>query len=882
MENINQYGIILDGRLDEPIWETVPTYTNFLTPRIHGAMPCQEQTEFKLLPLGDKLYVGLKCYTDEDTKKLEEDAKASAKTFLTASVEMFFSPSGTGFEYYQFMVSVSGAKDCNYYSEGGFIKPDPYAPEWFAATYIGENYWSVEAQIPLNAFYWTSHTAWNTQWKVNIARIHPSHNPNVGAGISAWSQLDATFMEPGNFRLLDGFPVRAVEDDLCMVSATVDLTEETSSGYLGVMTVDVKCAVADEFVFSSNLSEDQTVALEAGNNIISVPCTVDRLGATQVSLCLTRKGDGKVFKRYYPVFVEFEPIKLCFTLPEYRNNFYPGQDYSKIVGTAKSFKAITLTLEGPGIEPQTITPNADGSFTFDTPDFQEGDAYITATIDSYETRKKISRLAPTGHTMSWISGGNLIVDGKPVLRRDMYAPFYKGGEALNKKYRAENFHLTEFSSVDAQPHWMVPGSEAAGAEATTDGDISDAARAAVDQRIADNRDKDYVYYYISDEPECRGISCIYLRNLYNYIAENDPFHVVLMATRRAGQFVDCADWFETHPYINPSVREDGTRAYERPIHMIGGFVDDIVKRNRSDKCIGFLPSCFAYKWTSDAADYPNFDEMICHTWAAMMRGGKSLWPYAFHDMNDRASVYEGMRYVFATFEALEDLVLLGKRTVLTKTDKVEAVLYDTGDEQMFVLANLVGESQQVTLENLSGTWYHFRHNNMITDNTFNLKPFEVVVGTTCVKDAGLPTYQQVAALIDKIEAERLSNKSLLFQRHNDLSYTASAETQFFYKLFDGTLDNMGWMHAGDKDKFFELDMTKAKVSFQKLTIGGYGLENMKLLVRNGDTLVEPNVAETTTEEFAKTFVFEKPICPDALRMEFTDCKLAELYEIEVF
>ena len=126
----------------------------------------------------------------------------------------------------------------------------------------------------------------------------------------------------------------------------------------------------------------------------------------------------------------------------------------------------------------------------------------------------------------------------------------------------------------------------------------------------------------------------------------------------------------------------------------------------------------------------------------------------------------------------------------------------------------------------------------------------------------------------------MANKSLLFQRHNDLSYTTSAETQFFYKLFDGTLDNMGWMHHGDKEKFFELNLSKANVTFSKLVIGGFGLESMKLLLRNGDALTEA-VAETSCEKYSKTYVFDKPISPDALRMEF-DCKLAELYEIQVF
>ena len=32
--------------------------------------------------------------------------------------------------------------------------------------------------------------------------------------------------------------------------------------------------------------------------------------------------------------------------------------------------------------------------------------------------------------MSWIENGNLVVDGKPVLRRNMYAEYYMGGEAF--------------------------------------------------------------------------------------------------------------------------------------------------------------------------------------------------------------------------------------------------------------------------------------------------------------------------------------------------------------------------------------------------------------------------------------------------------------------
>ena len=403
--------------------------------------------------------------------------------------------------------------------------------------------------------------------------------------------------------------------------------------------------------------------------------------------------------------------------------------------------------------------------------------------------------------------------------------------------------------------------------------------ALVDKIMDEDKDKDFAFYYISDEPECRGLSRIYLQHMYDYITERDPYHVVLTASRNAAELVNIADWFETHPYINPHTTPEGKRAYGRNINVMGKYVDDIVKLNRPDKCIGFLPTCFA-GMAGKPDPYPTLDEYICHTWAAMIHGGKSLYPYAYHDMGDRASMYEGTRYIFSSFAALEKLVLLGKRTELVKNQEVHGVLYDKGDEQMFVLVNMTNEPKTVTLDGISGTWHHFRHNETISTNTFNLKPLEVVIGTSQVKDADLPTYQETDALVNKLEYERTHSGSLLFEKYGDITLTASTPIRA-RKLLDGVRDVVGWMQTGDKEKFVEVDLTKLKPVFTKVVISGYGLEDMELKVGNGGELSVPAIAEVKTEEFATTFVLKEGICPEKLRLEFKTRRV-ELYEIEVF
>ncbi len=872
--------ITLDGRMDEPVWNQVEEYTGFRKVDLKGELLQEEQTFFKIIPCEDRIYFGFYCPTI-DTKRM---MAANYDAWGAEGIELFLSVSGNPYDFYQFYISPKNIKITSYYEEGGNIRPDPYAPEWNYATYVGEDYWSAEVEIPFTALYMTTQDRWNTKWLVNVARRHRDRQNALQ--LSSWSFLTDGFLFPNKFNSLDGFPIRSPKNELHISLVTAEINEEKEGNYHGTLNVHVNAAYGGEFVFDSDHADTTTVVLNEGLNTFTVPCYFENLTRYKVAVSLTRKEDGVEFKRYYPVKASYEPLVVTFTKPEFRTNFYPGQDTTTIEGCVKAALPVTLKLEGPGIETQTITPNEDGTFVFATPNFEKGDAYLTATTAEKEIVTKIRNLPPSKHMMTWVSEGNLIVNGKAVLRRNLYGDYWFGGEAFKRKYDADNLHQTlEICSQEGtlEAFRIIPGSEAMGGEATLDASPSQKMLDHVKHIVESNQDRDFAYYYLCDEPECRYVSPIYLKYLYDLITEMDPYHVVLIGTRSANTMVNAADWFETHPYINPSTAEDGTRVYVRNIATVGKYVDDIAKMNRSDKCIGFLPTCFAeLKGRKDP--YPTFDEYICHTWVGMIHGGKSLWPYAYHDINDRASIYEGTRYAFSSFEALEEMILHGSRTVLLRNNEIDSVLYELGDEKMFVVCNMTNEPQKVTLDGISGIWHAFRQNSEINGNTFNLKPLEVLVGTSEVKDQGLPTYEETLAVVEKAEYERTHRGSLLFERNGDIEITKSAGSSglgWCMKLFDGVPDDLGWESRAAGEKFLELNLTKVQPHFNKVVVHGYNISDMEIRVRNNGELSVPEIAEVQTEEFSTTFLLKDTICPEALRLEFK-AGVVELYEIEVF
>ena len=894
---IKYNGIALDGVPDEDRWRDAKWHDDFTRLKIHkdkGAFA--RKTEFAVWATSVDLYVAARCYVDdvEEMKKRPE-----TDMWLADNFEVFLSPSGAEAAYYHFAVSPNSKTPmAEYFEEAGHIQPDFYMPRWEAKTAWETNAWTCEIQIPLTAFYWTRQADWKTEWRVNFCRT--LQKPYE---LATWSPLEQIFHEPGAFRLMEGMPYRCRGWDGCIRKATATILEQRADGSLrGEMDVDCHIPFDRACRVTSDCGSSELRDFKAGDHHIRFPCAFKKGGRIRTNFKLEYKGGNVAAERDYPVWVEYRPIDLRLTKPAYRGNFYPGQCADEVAGEVEILGGgeATVTLEGPGFPARSAKIAGKGTFAFDTKGFEKGEARLTVRTAKDERTVKVRNLPKSAHRMTWIEDGNLVVDGKPVLRRNMYSGTYMMGEKFIELYTADapNFHATPACDrfVGIEPGHLAPGLERE--EAIFDNPPSAKVYAKLDEIIAKNRDSDFCAYYICDEPECRGISPVYLKYIYDYVADKDPYHVINSATRGGKTYIDCLDWAETHPYINARNTPEG-RKYDRPFSEIGRFIDDFDAAGRPDKCIGFLPTCFAYRWQTLESDYPTFDEYLVHTWAAVVRGAKTIWPYAAHDLGDRPQLHEGTRYLFSSFEALEDLILFGARKTLRKDKSAEVALWTRGDDALLVALNFTDRPQTVTFEGAGGSFREFRGTRTVGSRSsdsklqapsFKLKPYETFVATTRPHDAGLKPVAEVRAAIDRAEAERKSRDNQLLERYAQLKVRDNLRANFgggLYKLFDGTRQMIARWAQGSPENWMEIEFRDGlKPVFDRVVVHGCGLiGRMEVSVPDGDGWRKVAVKSRANEAYRAEVELAETVAPAKVRLDFPGEKnqvnRLEIYEVEL-
>ena len=163
----------LDGRLDEPVYETVRSITDFIQQLPDEGAPASERTEAWVLFDDDSIYISARCY--DSAPPSEWVANEMRRDVIQLRQNDSFSLLDTFYDQRNglaFLVTpIGGFSDFAISNEGGRVNTD-WNTIWDSRTARFDGGWTVEIQIPFKSLRYrrTSAQVWGIQLRRIIRR----------------------------------------------------------------------------------------------------------------------------------------------------------------------------------------------------------------------------------------------------------------------------------------------------------------------------------------------------------------------------------------------------------------------------------------------------------------------------------------------------------------------------------------------------------------------------------------------------------------------------------------------------------------------------------------------------------------------------------------
>ena len=163
---INPHRPVIDGRLDDPVWEHAPVATDFVQHQPDEGEPATQQTAVRLVYDDEALYIGVMCYEsnpDSIVSMLTRRDQWAERDW----VEVELDPHHDHQTGYWFLVGPSGSvMDGVIYNDDW--EDDTWNGVWEAKTAILDDGWSVEYRIPYHVIRFAHEE--EHVWGINVMR----------------------------------------------------------------------------------------------------------------------------------------------------------------------------------------------------------------------------------------------------------------------------------------------------------------------------------------------------------------------------------------------------------------------------------------------------------------------------------------------------------------------------------------------------------------------------------------------------------------------------------------------------------------------------------------------------------------------------------------
>jgi len=168
---------VLDGRLDDAVWQNAPVLDDFVQKQPDEGAPPTERTEFRFLYDGDALYVGARMYARDPSKiqaPVSRRDNAAQAEHVWISLDTYLDRRTA----YSFGVSAAGTKLDFYHPRDDEYEVDgSFDPVWEAKTQRDSLGWTAEMRIPFSQLRFNALP--EQVWGLNIDRWNPATQEDV-------------------------------------------------------------------------------------------------------------------------------------------------------------------------------------------------------------------------------------------------------------------------------------------------------------------------------------------------------------------------------------------------------------------------------------------------------------------------------------------------------------------------------------------------------------------------------------------------------------------------------------------------------------------------------------------------------------------------------
>jgi hypothetical protein len=644
----------IDGRLDDPCWEALPPTTGFL--ELNSEKLAADQTVVRLGHDDRALYVAVECLV-QDPARLPEAARVRNERGVESDfwkdgdhLEIFLDPDRDRQTYFHVAVKATGAQ----FDEIG-LNPD-WDGEWTARCAVGPDRWVAEIALPFAGL--GLHPGVGQTWGLNIAR-----------GNSALWQTGPSFHRPDLFGDLTGLDVdfsrycvqvTAVPDPAIVGANRMALAVDNLTGQAQTWQVGLELRAAAGRAIPVAAPAPVAILPQARSSH-DFTFAIDSAGAYRWRPVVTAPATGEI--------VHLGPWQRLETLPflqvelgtcRHRSTFYPEQrsepftvdvqanlDHERLAGAQ-----LEVSL-GPRDQPETVVatcrlPTVTRGVqrcALGNVDLAPGNYRVRATLrDGAGTtlataEADLVSVPAAAATVRVRDDGTVMVHGQPFFPLGVFnAP-----DAEFARLRQAGFNTIQSYGPCWWPHDQVrtflDTAHAAGLMVTfslkdlttrfgpkpawySTTALAPEEQAAIRGYVEEFRDHPAVLdWYIADEPEVQ-VSMEKVRQAAELIATLDPYHP------HSAAFCQRAPVSEYWPVLDVLL-PDMYPFPQQPLDLVGEAARDAIRRSHGRRTVWLIAqSCqLEAKYLDGRRGRPNYEEMRCMAWQALVAGVNGLYFY---------------------------------------------------------------------------------------------------------------------------------------------------------------------------------------------------------------------------------------------------------------